>query len=76
MNQNDFELLLNDFVQVDYDLRCLHYCLTALEQNRAAECEMSIRLTNVVLRDCIKRMDSATDRLDRSILQLCKKGSL
>ena len=71
MDRHDLDLLLNEFVQVNYDLQCLRYCLTVIEQNRA-ECEMPIHLSNVVLRGCIERMDSATDRLDHSIIGLCK----
>lgn len=75
MDRNDFDLLLNDFVQISYDLQCLEYCQMILERDRA-ESEMPLHLSSVVLRDCIERMESATDRLDMGIIGLCKKGSL
>ena len=75
MDRDDFDLLLNKFVQISYDLQCLYHCQSIMERNES-EGELPLHLSSIVLKNCIERMDDATEELDRGIRNLSKRGSL
>jgi hypothetical protein len=75
MDRDDFDSLLNKFVQISYDLQCLLQCQSVLERNET-EGEIPLHISNIVLKNCIERIDDATDQLDSGIRGLVKAGSL
>ena len=65
--QDEAFQVFNEFIQAEYSLQCLFDCLCVLEQNEV-DGQMVIRLSKEILKNNIKKIRNASNKLDQIIV--------